>query len=198
MSTRIQDPRYGTEAHDELRQCKEKQGHRDQRKVCNTRHHKNSIAPKTQAGTALATWAEEKPLPSLYMPKRACSWTALSPTLTLQALSAIPSHGPLPPVPRLSFWRARSLNPSLTKSTLANWEAPAVTWFRFVIQKGKKPPETVLTGSITLAKTNLFHSNFLLRSTRVLCSPARSRVRRCGHHHFCYLRYQETKLPLRP
>jgi len=197
MSTRIWDPRYGTEAHDELCECKEKQGHRDQRKVCDKTHHKNNIAPETQATTALATWAEEKPLSSLYMPKRARSWTALSPTLTLQALPAIPSHGALPPVPQLSFWRARGLNPSLTKSTLANWEAPAVAWFRFVIWKGKNP-ETVLTVSITLAKTNLFHNNPLLRSTRVLCSPARSRVRRCSHHRFCYRRYQVTKLPLRP
>jgi len=96
-------------------------------------HHKNNTAPQTQPGTALATWAEEKPLPSHYMPKGARSCTALSPTLTLQVLPAIPSHGPLPPVPRLSFWRARGPNPSSSKSTLATWEAPAVVWFRFVI-----------------------------------------------------------------
>jgi len=150
-------------------------------------HHKNNITPKTQAGTALTTWAEQKPLPSLYMPKRARSCTALSPTLTLQTLPTIPSHGPLPPVPQLSFWRARGLNPSSIKSTLANWEAPAVAWFRFVIRKGKNP-ETVLTGSITLAKTNLFHNNPLLRSTWLLGSPARSRVRRCSRYCFCYLR----------
>jgi len=35
-----------------------------------------------------------------------------------------------------------------------------------------------LTGSITLANANLFHNHPLLRSTRVLCSPARSRVGR--------------------
>jgi len=28
-----------------------------------------NTAPQTWAGTALPTWAEEKPLPSLYMPK---------------------------------------------------------------------------------------------------------------------------------
>jgi len=43
-----------------------------------------------------------------------------------------------------------------------------------------------------LAKTNLFRKNPLLRSTRVLCSPACSRVGHCSHHCFCYLRYQET------
>jgi len=56
----------------------------------------------------------------------------------------------------------------------------------------RENPERVLTISITLAKTNLFHNNPLLRSTRVLRSPARSRIGRCGHHRFCYLRYQET------
>jgi len=38
----------------------------------------------------------------------------------------------------------------------------------------------MLTGSITLAKTNLFHNNPLLKRTWVLCSPAHSRVRCCA------------------
>jgi len=50
-----------------------------------------------------------------------------------------------------------------------------------------------LTVSITLASNHLFHNNPLHRSIRVLCSPAHSSVRCCGHHRFCYLRYQETQ-----
>jgi len=38
MSPCIRDPKYGTEAHDELPECKEKQAGRDQRKVCDARH----------------------------------------------------------------------------------------------------------------------------------------------------------------
>jgi len=94
---------------------------------------KNDTAPQTQPGTLLPNWAEEKPLPSLYTPKGARSCTALSPTLTLQALPAIHNRGPLPPVPQLSFQGARGLTPSSTKSTLANWDAPAVACFRFAI-----------------------------------------------------------------
>jgi len=36
-----------------------------------------------------------------------------------------PPSRPFPtPVPQLSFWRARGLNPSSTTSTLANWDVP--------------------------------------------------------------------------
>jgi len=94
---------------------------------------KNDTAPQTQPGTVLPNWAEEKPLPSLSMSKAARSCTALSSTLTLQALPAIPNCGPIPPDPQLSFQGARGLTPSSTKSTLANWDAPAVACFRFVI-----------------------------------------------------------------
>jgi len=63
----------------------------------------NNTAPQTRAGTALLTWAEDKPLPSLYMPKGARSCTALSPTLTSQALPAMPNCGPVPPDPPQSL-----------------------------------------------------------------------------------------------
>jgi len=62
-----------------------------------------NTAPQTRAGTALPTWAEHKPLPSLYMPKGARSCTVLSPMLTSQALPVMPNHGPLPPDPPQSL-----------------------------------------------------------------------------------------------
>jgi len=63
----------------------------------------NNTAPQTQAGTSLPTWAEEKPLPSLYMPKGTHSCTALSPMLNSQALPAMPNRVPLPPDPPQSL-----------------------------------------------------------------------------------------------
>ena len=62
-----------------------------------------NIAPQTRAGTALLTWAEDRPLPSLYMPKGARSCTSFSPTLTSQALPAMPKRGALPPDPPRSL-----------------------------------------------------------------------------------------------
>ena len=55
---------------------------------------------------------------------------------------AIHNRAPLPPVPQLSFQGARGLTPSLTKSTLANWDAPAVARFRIVICKNNKIKNT--------------------------------------------------------
>jgi len=63
----------------------------------------NNTAPQTQAGTALPAWAEDKLLPSLYVPKGARSCTALSPTLTSQTLPAMPNRDPLPPDPPQSL-----------------------------------------------------------------------------------------------
>ena len=52
----------------------------------------------------------------------------------------------------------------------------------------------VLTVSITLAKTNLFHNNPLLRSTRMLCcSLVLSGVGHCSHNRLCNLRCQDTQ-----
>jgi len=111
-----------------------------------------------------------------------------------------PPSRPFPaPVPQLSFWTARSLNPSLTTSMLANWDVPAVNRSASSPEKEKKRqghhrPHMVLTVSITLAKTNLFHNNPLLRSTRMLCcSLVHSRVGHCSHNHLCNLRCQDTQ-----
>jgi len=50
-----------------------------------------------------------------------------------------PPSRPFPaPVPRLSFWRARCLNPSSTTSMLANWDAPAVNRSASSSEKEKK------------------------------------------------------------
>jgi len=96
------------------------------------------------------------------------------------------------PVPRLSFWRARGLNPSSTKSTLATWEAPAVAWFRFVIRKGKNPRNSVGRKHHTGQDQPLpqqpppeKHPGALLT-----CSLQSQMLR---HHHFCCIRYQETQ-----
>jgi len=174
------------------------------RSTAHNTDHTNDTPPPTQAGTALPTWAEDKPL-SIYPPKGTWSGTALSPTPTSHHLPAMPNHGPLPPDPfqllqlNLAFRGPRVwIHPRQeNKSVLLQPPGSALSSEKKKKNKTKNTPpqnpETVLTVSIPLANASIFHNNPIFRSTRALYSTAHSRVRHCGHHHFWYLTYQETQ-----
>ena len=66
-----------------------------------------------------------------------------------------PPSKPFPaPVPRLSFWRAGSLNPSSTTSMLAKWDAPAVN--RSASSSGKE--EKMRTSQTTHGADSKHHT----------------------------------------
>jgi len=89
-------------------------------------------SPRTK-GNSVPFCAQRGPLLHSSLP---CT-NVTSPARNVQLWSP-PSRLFPAPVPQLSFWRARSLNPSSTTSMLANWDVPAVNRSASSSEKEKK------------------------------------------------------------
>ena len=103
MSTGIRDPRDGTRGaccaprvQRATRTSRPKEGLRHRRHTTQTQQHRHRLELPCLAHASLVLKSN--------LPNGACSWTALSPTLTLKPLPAVPDLDPFPPEPPPQPW----------------------------------------------------------------------------------------------